>query len=190
MVQKFEFCKTDFEGAYIIKPFIATDDRGAFIKDYSKEVFDNNGVEHNLKEVFYTVSHKGVLRGMHFQRVKQQAKLVRCIKGKVYDVIVDLRKDSPTFLQWRGFYLSEENGCSLLVPEEFAHGYIVIEPSVVSYKCNEGFCGEYDDGIMYNDPDFNIQWPFDEIGGEENLIISEKDINLQSFKEFKEKYLK
>lgn len=83
MIQKFEFCNTDFEGAYLIKPFCATDVRGAFIKDYSKEVFEANGLEHNLAEVFYTVSHKGVIRALHFQRVHEQAKLVRCIKGRV-----------------------------------------------------------------------------------------------------------
>ena len=136
MIQKFEFCNTDFEGAYLIKPFCATDVRGAFIKDYSKEVFEANGLEHNLAEVFYTVSHKGVIRALHFQRVHEQAKLVRCIKGKVFDVIVDLRPDSPTFKKWQGFYLSEENMNELYVPEHFAHGYLVLEPSVVSYKSN------------------------------------------------------
>ena len=105
MIQKFEFCNTDFEGAYLIKPFCATDVRGAFIKDYSKEVFEANGLEHNLAEVFYTVSHKGVIRALHFQRVHEQAKLVRCIKGKVFDVIVDLRPDSPTFKKWQGFFI-------------------------------------------------------------------------------------
>ena len=120
MIQKFEFCNTDFEGAYLIKPFCATDVRGAFIKDYSKEVFEANGLEHNLAEVFYTVSHKGVIRALHFQRVHEQAKLVRCIKGKVFDVIVDLRPDSPTFKKWQGFYLSEENMNELYVPEHFA----------------------------------------------------------------------
>lgn len=189
MIQKFEFCKTDFEGAFLIKPFIATDLRGAFIKDYSQEVFQANGIEHDLKEVFYTVSHKGVIRALHFQRVNQQAKLVRCVKGKVYDVIVDLRKDSPTFMKWQGFYLTEENCNCLLVPEHFAHGYLVLEDSVVSYKCGEKFYGEYDDGIMYNDPDINVQWPFEEIGGAEKLIIADKDLNLQSFKEYQEKYL-
>ena len=140
MIQKFEFCNTDFEGAYLIKPFCATDIRGAFIKDYSKEVFEANGLEHNLAEVFYTVSHKGVIRALHFQRVHEQAKLVRCIKGKVFDVIVDLRPESPTFKKWQGFYLSEENMNELYVPEHFAHGYLVLEPSVVSYKCGEKLC--------------------------------------------------
>ena len=99
MIQKFEFCNTDFEGAYLIKPFCATDIRGAFIKDYSKEVFEANGLEHNLAEVFYTVSHKGVIRALHFQRVHEQAKLVRCIKGKVFvqttkKVLLNFKKES------------------------------------------------------------------------------------------------
>ena len=165
----------DFEVSNLIIPFCATDLRGAFIKDYSKEVFEANGLEHNLAEVFYTVSHKGVIRALHFQRVHEQAKLVRCIKGKVFDVIVDLRPESPTFKKWQGFYLSEENMNELYVPEHFAHGYLVLEPSVVSYKCGEKFYGEYDDGIMYNDPDLGVEWPFDEIGGIENLIIADKD---------------
>ena len=122
---------------------------------------------------------------MHFQLDKQQSKLVRCIKGKVYDVIVDLRKDSPTFGQWRGFELSENNRFELYIPEYFGHGYLVLEESVVSYKCGEVFYPEGDSGIMYNDPDLNIDWPFDKIGGIENLIISDKDKELMSFEEYK-----
>lgn len=195
MLQKFEFIKTDFEGAYLIKPFVSTDSRGAFVKDYSKEVFEANGIKHELAEVFYADNQPGVVRGMHFQRVCQQVKLVRCIKGKIFDVIVDLRPDSPTFLKWQGFYLSEENFDELYVPEYFAHGYLALEPSTVVYKCNQGFRSEYDDGIKFDDPDFSIDWPIDEINCEgfdslEKLIRSEKDKNLQSFKEYKEKYIK
>lgn len=190
MIQKFEFHKTDLEGAFLIQPFCATDVRGAFIKDYSQEVFEQNGLHHDLKEVFYTVSHKGVIRALHFQRVHEQAKLVRCVKGRVYDVIVDLRPASPTFKQWRGFLLSEENQNELFVPEHFAHGYLVLEDSIVSYKCGEKFYGEYDDGILFNDPDIGVVWPFEEIGGIENLILADKDKNLQSFREFAERYLK
>lgn len=184
MIQKFEFEELDLKGAYLVKPFIAWDSRGHFVKDYSKEVFEQNGITHDLKEVFYTVSHKGVIRALHFQKVKEQAKLVRCVKGKVYDVIVDLRKDSPTYKQWRGFCLSDENNNELLVPEHFGHGYLVLEDSIVSYKCAEKFYGEHDTGIMWNDTDLAIKWPLDEIGGIENLINSEKDDNLQTFKEW------
>ncbi|WP_417619733.1 dTDP-4-dehydrorhamnose 3,5-epimerase family protein, partial [Oceanihabitans sediminis] len=103
------------------------------------------------------------------------------------DVIVDLRPNSPTFREWRAFELTEENNLELYIPEYFGHGYLVLEDSVVSYKCAEVFFGEGDSGIMYNDSDINITWPFDKIGGVENLIISGKDENLMSFEEFTKK---
>lgn len=187
MVQKFEFVELYLKGAYHIKPFYTTDSRGGLIKDYNMETFKANGIDHELKEVFYTISKRGVIRATHFQLEKQQAKLVRCISGHVYDVIVDLRPNSPTFGQWRGFHLTGENTEMLYVPEFFGHGYIVIEDSVVSYKANEVFYGEGDSGIMYNDPDVGIMWPFELIGGKENLIISDKDLNLMSLKEYKER---
>lgn len=187
MIQKFDFQELDLKGAYLIKPFYATDERGGLIKDFNVETFQSNGIDYDLKEVFYTLSKRGVIRATHFQLIKQQPKLVRCVKGHVYDVIVDLRPDSPTFRQWRGFHLTEENTNSLLVPAGFGHGYLVIEDSIVSYKCAEVFYGEGDSGIMYNDPDIGIEWPFELIGGKENLIISEKDLNLMSFSDYCEK---
>ena len=185
MVTKFDFQELDLKGAFKIQPFYATDERGGFIKDYNMDMFNSNGIKHDLKEVFYTISKKGVIRAIHFQLVKQQAKLVRCISGHVYDVIVDLRPDSPTFGQWRGFDLTGENQVELYIPQYFGHGYLVLEDSIVSYKCGEVFYGEGDSGIMYNDPDINVLWPFQKIGGIENLIISEKDKNLISLKEYK-----
>lgn len=184
MVQSFHFEKLRLEGAWVIDPFIAYDERGYFIKDYSAEAFQRAGITHDLKEVFYTNSHKGVVRAIHFQRVKQQPKLVRCVSGKVYDVIVDLRKNSPTFGQWEGFTLSEENKKELLVPAGFGHGYLVLEPSIVSYKCAERFYGEYDDGIFWNDPDLGISWP---TGLVDRIILSEKDQKLDSFAAFQER---
>lgn len=184
MITKFDFQELDLKGAFKIQPFYATDERGGFVKDYNIDVFKANGIEHELKEVFYTISKKGVIRAVHFQLVKQQAKLVRCVGGHVYDVIVDLRPDSPTFGQWRGFDLTGENQVELYIPQYFGHGYLVLEDSVVSYKCGEVFYGEGDSGIMYNDSDINIQWPFEKIGGIVNMIISEKDKNLMSFKEY------
>lgn len=187
-MQKWNFEELEMKGAYKITPFFADDNRGGFLKDYSKEIFEQNGIHHDLAEVFYTISHKGVIRAMHFQRVKQQAKLVRCVKGKVYDVIIDLRKDSPTFMKWQGFYLTGDNMVELLVPEGFGHGYLVIEDSIVSYKCGEKFYGEYDGGIRYDDPDMGIVWPYEEIGGKDKVINSVKDDNLPSFKEFMATY--
>lgn len=185
MVQKFDFQALDLEGAYLIKPFYATDERGGLIKDYNVEIFKTQGLDYQLKEVFYTISKRGVIRATHFQLGKQQPKLVRCISGHVYDVIVDLRPGSPTFGQWRGFHLSDKNNNCLLVPAYFGHGYLVLEDSIVSYKCAEVFYAEGDSGIAYNDPDIAIEWPIELIGGKENLIISEKDLNLMSFKEYK-----
>ena len=125
------------------------------------------------------------MRALHFQREKQQPKLVRCVSGKVYDVVCDLRKDSPTFKKWLAFELSEENKKELLVPAGCGHGYLVLEDSIVSYKCAEKFYGEYDDGILWNDQDLAIEWPVDLV---DELILSEKDKNLQTFRQFEEMY--
>ena len=187
MVQKFEFRELELKDAYAIQPFFASDHRGGLIKDYNVDTFRANGISHDLKEVFYTISKRGVIRATHFQLIKQQPKLVRCVSGHVYDVIVDLRPDSATYGKWLGFHLTGENMLSLLVPAGVGHGYLVIEDSVVSYKCAEVFFGEGDSGIMYNDSDIGIDWPMELIGGTDNLIISEKDLNLMSFKEYTQK---
>lgn len=188
MIQRFEFHPTPIEGLIEVTPFNADDVRGSFTKDYSKEVFEANGITHDLAEVFYTTSHKGVIRALHFQRVMQQPKLVRCIWGHVWDVAVDLRKNSPTFKQWQAFDLTRENRREVLIPAGCAHGYLVLEESVVSYKCAEKFYGEYDDGILWDDPDIAVAWPLERIGGRENVILAEKDKNLQSFSQLMETY--
>ena len=188
MITKFDFEETEIPGLIKVTPFNADDVRGCFTKDYSKEVFEANGIQHDLMEVFYTTSYKGVIRALHFQREKQQPKLVRFISGHVYDVVVDLRKDSPTFKKWLGFDLIGTKHNELLVPAGCAHGYLVLEDSIVSYKCSEKFYGEYDDGIMWNDKDIAVEWPLEKIGGESNMIVADKDKNLQTFKEFMERY--
>ena len=182
MIQKWDFQELDLKGAYLIRPFFASDERGGLIKDYNINIFKEHGINHDLKEVFYTLSKRGVIRAIHFQLIKQQPKLVRCVSGHIYDVIVDLRIDSPTFGQWRGFNLTGENMYSLYIPANFGHGYLVIKDSIVSYKAGEVFYDKGDSGIMYNDPDIGIEWPFELIGGKENIIISEKDKKLMSFK--------
>ena len=188
MIQKFEFKETAIKGLIEVTPFNADDVRGCFTKDYSKEVFEANGIKHDLQEVFYTTSHKGVIRALHFQREKQQPKLVRCISGHVYDVVVDMREKSSTFKQWLGFDLIGEKHNEILVPAGCAHGYLVLEPSIVSYKCSEKFYGEFDGGIKWDDPDINVKWPLDKIGGRENMILADKDKELPTFKEFVEQY--
>lgn len=188
MVQKFEFKETEIEGLIEVTPFDAEDIRGCFTKDYSKEVFEANGIHHDLAEVFYTTSHRGVVRALHFQREKQQPKLVRCIHGHVWDVVVDLRKDSPTFRKWLAFDLIGEKHNEILVPAGCAHGYLVLEESIVSYKCAEKFYGEYDDGILWNDADLAVAWPLDLVGGEDKVILSDKDMGLQTFAQFMDRY--
>lgn len=183
MIQKFEFHETGLSGAYLIQPFYSTDERGGLIKDYNIDTFKANGIEHELKEVFYTISKKGVIRAIHFQEVKQQAKLVRCIQGRIYDVIVDLRSESETFKQWRGFELTGENQWELYVPERFGHGYLVLEDSIVSYKCGEVFYGEGDSGIRWDDETIAVNWPLEKIGGIDKLIVSDKDKKLSTFLE-------
>lgn len=187
-MQQFEFQETRISGLLHITPFCAEDVRGAFIKDYSKEIFERNGVTHDLKEVFYTISHKGVIRALHFQREKQQPKLVRCVSGAVFDVVVDLRGGSPTFKEWIAFDLTGENWQEILIPAGCAHGYLVLEESIVSYKCAEKFYGEYDGGIRWDDSEINVEWPLDRIGGRENLILADKDKALPTFSEFVAQY--
>ena len=188
MIQPFQFTQTSIQGLYEISAFQANDIRGLFTKDYSRAVFEQNGIPYNLAEVFYTTSYKGVIRAIHFQRVKQQPKLVRCIHGHIYDVVVDLRKGSPTFRQWLSFDLSEDQPREILIPAGCGHGYLVLEDSIVSYKCAEKFYGEYDDGILWNDQDLAIYWPLDRIGGLDHVILAEKDQKLQSFRQFMQQY--
>lgn len=190
MASKWNFEELDLKGAYVITPFCAEDERGCFIKDYNVEMFKAHGIAHELKETFYTVSKKGVIRAIHFQLEKQQPKLVRCISGHVYDVIVDLRPDSPTYGQWCGFDLTGDSLTSLYVPAFFGHGYLVLEDAIVSYKCSEVFYAEGDSGIQFDDSEIGIDWPYARIGGREKLIISEKDRTLMSFAEYGERMRK
>ena len=187
MVRQFSFKELPLRGAWLITPFRAADNRGAFVKDWSHEAFVSVGIEHDLAEVFYTYSHKGVIRALHFQEEKEQPKLVRCVAGRIWDVIVDLRRESPTYRQWLGFYLEGGTGDELLVPAHFGHGYLVLQYSVVSYKCSERFYSEYDTGIRWNDPTLSVKWPLEEIGGENSIILSDKDMNLQTFEQWEEK---
>ena len=188
MIQKFDFKETELKGAYVIKPFFAKDERGGLIKDYNVDVYKAAGIEYELKETFYTLNKRGVIRAIHFQLEKPQPKLMRCISGQVYHVIVDLRPKSETFGRWLHFDLNGDDPTCLLVPAGFGQGYLVLEDAVMSYKASEVFYGPGDAGIMYDDPDIGIEWPFQLIGGLQNLIISEKDNKLMSFKEYYKMY--
>ncbi len=184
MIQKFSFQELDLKGAYLIKPFYAPDERGGLIKDYNIETFKDAGIDYELKETFYTISKPGVIRAIHFQLEKPQPKLMRCVSGRVFYVIVDLRKDSETYRHFRTFELYGEDPCCILCPAGFGQGYLAIEESIMSYKASEVFFASGDSGIAYNDPDIGIEWPYDRIGGIDKLIISEKDENLMSLQEY------
>lgn len=189
MIQKFDFQELDLKGAYVIKPFYAMDNRGGLIKDYNIDVFKNAGIEYELKETFYTISKRCVIRAIHFQLEKPQPKLMRCISGRVFYIIVDLRPESETYGQYRHIELCGNDPTCILCPAGFGQGYLVLEDSVMSYKAAEVFYGPGDAGIMYNDPDIGVEWPFELIGGKNNMIISEKDLQLMSLNDYGKRYI-
>lgn len=179
-MQKFSFEKTDIKGLVVVKPFFVEDERGYFLKSFEKAIFKQNGIETEIFEDFESFSKKGVIRGMHFQTNQPQAKYVRTIVGTIFDVAVDLRKDSLTYGKWHGEILSEENKKGFFIPKGFAHGFLVLsEKALVSYKCEGEFDAGTDTGILWNDKTLGIEWPLEKV---ENIIVSEKDGNLPNFK--------
>ena len=141
------------------------------METYKESDFKEAGLDYNFVQDNQSSSRKGVLRGLHFQKTHPQAKLVRVLKGEVFDVAVDLRKDSPTYGQWVGVVLSEENKRQFMIPRGFAHGFVVMSDyAEFAYKCDELYHPEDEGGIMWNDPAIGIEWP--EVG---EIILSEKD---------------
>ncbi|MEH6887926.1 dTDP-4-dehydrorhamnose 3,5-epimerase [Priestia megaterium] len=164
--------KTKFEDAVLIEPKVFGDHRGFFTESYNKEMFQQNGIDMDFIQDNHSLSQQpGTLRGMHYQlNDKAQTKLVRVTRGAIYDVIVDIRKGSPTYGEWQGFILSADNKRQLLVPKGFAHGFCtIVENTEVQYKVDELYSPEHDRGIAWNDPALNIDWPFN------NPVLSEKD---------------
>ena len=177
----FDFQKLDLKDAYLISCFHSGDSRGGFTKSFEKGIFREAGIDFCVYETFASCSMKNVIRGLHFQDSVPQAKLVSVVSGSVWDVIVDLRPESPTFRQWRGYELSAENHLSILVPRGFAHGFASLEDNTVMlYQCDGRYDKKSDTGIVYNDPDIGISWPIDA----DSVICSERDKGLQSFKTY------
>lgn len=173
--------ETNLKDAYLLKPRVFEDERGFFMEPYSQKKLSNLGFENDWVLDCHSMSvTKGVLRGLHFQKPPYtQAKLVRVTKGAVYDVIVDLRKDSPTFGKWEGFELRADNHLMLYVPRGFAHGFVTLEDyAEFQYKCDNHYTPESEGGLMWNDSDLKIYWPV------ENPILSDKDKKHPTFKEF------
>ncbi len=175
--------KTKLDGVIIIEPDIFGDNRGFFMESWNKEKMAELGLDYDFVQDNHSKSTvKGTLRGIHFQKGdKAQAKLVRCIKGVVLDVAVDLRKNSPTFKQWVGVELSAENKKQLLIPRGFGHGFITLTDDVeFLYKADNYYAPEADAGIRWNDPNIGVEW------GVENPILSEKDKKNPFLKDCKE----
>lgn len=173
------FVETGLKGLLFFEPALFTDNRGCFFESYSEKVFANAGIVSRFVQDNESHSVKGVIRGLHYQLAPYaQAKLVRVVKGEVLDVAVDLRKDSPTFGKSFAALLSADNKKQLFIPHGFAHGFSVLsDECIFQYKCDNYYSKENEAGIIYNDPELNINWGFDL----KNAVVSDKDMSLPSF---------
>ena len=178
----FEFERQTIRDVILVKPKIFGDNRGFFLESYKKSEFERNGITADFVQDNHSMSVKGVLRGLHFQRAPyEQAKLVRCTKGAIYDVAVDIRKNSPTFGGYVRVELSEDNKHMLYIPEGFAHGFVVLsDEAELLYKTGCEYATEYDAGIRWNDSDLGIDWGIDF-----EPVLSEKDKKLPFLKELR-----
>ena len=171
---------TSLPGVYVLEPRLFKDERGYFVETFNKKIFEMLGIEGDFIQDNQSLSiAEGTIRGLHFQtNPEAQTKIVRCVSGSIYDVAVDIRKSSPTYGQWVGVELSAENGHQLVVPIGFAHGFCTLEPNtIVSYKVDNYYSPEHDDGIAFDDPDLGVKWPTN------HPILSEKDKNLPRLKD-------
>lgn len=171
---------TKLKDCYILEPRIFGDHRGWFAESYSKQTLESLGIDYDFVQDNHSFSkQKGVIRGIHLQNAPYaQAKLVRCTSGKILDVAVDLRKESPTYKEWVAVELSDENHLQLMIPRGFGHGFVTLSDDVeVQYKADNYYNFESDRSIKYNDPIFNINW------GISNPILSEKDANALNYLE-------
>ena len=169
----FEFQRTKIPDVILVKPKVFPDQRGFFMETYKQSEFSKNGILTVFVQSNHSKSGYGVIRGLHFQKDPYaQSKLVRCIKGKIFDVAVDIRKDSETFGKYAFAELSEENKHLLFIPKGFAHGFQVLsEEAEIEYLVDSEYAPDYEDGILWNDSKINVKWPM------KKPTISEKDIN-------------
>ena len=166
----------DIEGLYVIEPTVFKDERGYFVETYNQNDFREAGLDMVFVQDNQSMSVKGVLRGLHYQKEFPQGKLVRAVRGEVFDVAVDLRPGSATFGKWYGVLLSAENKKQFFIPKNFAHGFIVLSDSAeFAYKCTDFYHPNDEGGLAWNDPEIGVEWPMPEGMTKEDLIISEKD---------------
>lgn len=176
------------EGLKVIEPQVFGDNRGYFMETYNYNDFKEAGIDCEFVQDNQSASKKGVLRGLHFQIHYPQDKLVRVIKGRVFDVAVDLRKGSKTYGKWFGVELTEENKKQFFIPKDFAHGFLVLSDyAEFCYKVTDFYHPNDEGGLMWNDPDIGVEWPMPEGMTEADLILSEKDKVNWSYKELLEK---
>lgn len=165
--------ETGIPGLVIIEPTVHGDDRGYFMETYNQNDMHAAGIDTVFVQDNQSKSKKGVLRGLHFQKRFPQAKLVRVLSGRVFDVAVDLRKNSPTYSKWYGIELSDENKKQFFIPEGFAHGFLVLsDEAVFAYKVNNFWHPNDEGGLLWNDPDINVAWPME---GIDAPLLAEKD---------------
>ena len=182
---KFKKIETSIKDVYIIEPTVFGDNRGYFMETYSDAEFAEIGLNYNFVQDNQSKSSKGVLRGLHFQKENTQAKLVRCIKGEVFDVAVDLRPGSETYGKWEGVILSEENKKMFMIPRGFAHGFLVLsDEAEFTYKCDDIYNPNAEGGLAWNDKDVNIDWPFGDMKIDD-LLTSEKDAKWPTLEELR-----
>ena len=170
---KFNFIKTEIDGVIIVEPTVFGDDRGYFMETYNFNDFCDGGIDVTFVQDNQSKSRKGVLRGLHFQKNFSQSKLVRVISGAVFDVAVDMRKDSPTYGKWVGVELSAENKRQFFIPKNFAHGFLVLsDEAEFVYKCDEFYHPEDEGGLAWDDPEVGVEWP---ITDDMEVLLSDKD---------------
>jgi dTDP-4-dehydrorhamnose 3,5-epimerase len=168
-------------GLIVVEPRVFRDDRGFFFEPYHAPRYKSGGIEVDFVQDNHSFSTQGVLRGLHFQKSPGQAKLVRCARGRIWDVAVDIRPDSATFGKWWGLELDSESHRQLFIPVGFAHGFCVLSPEAeVMYKCSSIYEPTTESGIAWDDPDFAVAWPL------KDPIVSDRDRAGQSFRQYRE----
>jgi dTDP-4-dehydrorhamnose 3,5-epimerase len=184
----FQFEQTEIDGVMVIWPHRYPDDRGLYKKYYEREVFAEHGITCAFTESSDLISKKGALRGLHYQTVDSQAKLIHVIRGVIFDVALDLREGSKTFGQYHVELLKDEEHKTVYIPEGFAHGFIALtDETVFSYQCSGRYVPEACGGIRWDDPQLAIPWPLEEYGVQQ-VIATEKDKNWPTLAEYKEKH--